>query len=78
MHNSTAPFLLGGKLNQIAGGTATSDSKNSVKLALNVRNRHKLTPLCSKTKKELSFIKATKSINQLEFMTWKIFDYLFP
>lgn len=67
MHNSTAPFFLGVKLiNQIAG---TSDSKNSVLLALSVRNSHKLTSLCSKTKKELSFVNTTKLINQLELMT---------
>lgn len=79
MHNLTAPFLLGRKLiNQIAGGITTSNSKNSVVLALDVRNRHKLTPLCSKTKEELSFAKTKKLINQFELMTWIIFEFLFP
>lgn len=77
MHNSTAPFPLGGKLiNPIGAGITTSDSKNSVILALNVRNGHKLIPLCSKTKQELSFVKTTKLINQLELMTWIILEYL--
>lgn len=64
VYNSTLPFLLGGKLiNPIAWWMIGSDSKNSGILALHITNRHKLTPLCSKTRNELSFVKTTKLIN---------------